>query len=77
LIRPITVWPYPSEAIAKALTPNIKKVIVFELNLGQMVEDVKLAVNGKVPVDFMGKVGGMVFTPDEVMQKIEQGLKEV
>lgn len=74
LIRPITVWPYPSEAIANALTDKIKKVIVFELNLGQMVEDVKLAVNGKVSVDFLGKVGGVVFTPEEVIAKIEESL---
>jgi 2-oxoglutarate ferredoxin oxidoreductase subunit alpha len=74
LIRPITVWPYPYEAITKAIGPNVKKVIVFELNLGQMVEDVRLAVNGKVPVDFMGKVGGIVFTPAEVQEKIEESL---
>jgi|SRR5690554_1365683 len=74
LIRPQTVWPYPYKAIADALTDKIKKVIVFELNLGQMVEDVKLAVNGKVSVDFLGKVGGIVFTPEEVMAKIEENL---
>jgi 2-oxoglutarate ferredoxin oxidoreductase subunit alpha len=72
LIRPITVWPYPTEAIQKALHNKIKKVIVFELNLGQMVEDVKLAVEGKRPVEFMGKVGGLVFTPEEVKIKIEE-----
>lgn len=72
LIRPITVWPYPYKAIEKALHDKVKKVCVFELNLGQMVEDVRLAVNGKVPVEFMGKVGGLVFTPDEVKAKIEE-----
>ena len=75
MIRPITVWPYPYEAIAKAITPKVKRVLVFELNLGQMVEDVKLAVAGKVPVGFMGRVGGIVFTPEEVMENIEQGLR--
>jgi len=74
LIRPITVWPYPTEAVANAVTDKIKEVLVFELNLGQMVEDVRLAVNGKVPVGFMGKVGGLVFTPAEVQAKIEQSL---
>ncbi len=74
LIRPITCWPYPYDAIKKALHKNIKKVVVFELNLGQMVEDVKLAVNGKIPVEFMGKVGGIVFTPEEVKTKIEEYL---
>ena len=74
LVRPITVWPYPSEAVLNAVSKNVKKVVVFELNLGQMVEDVRLAVNGKVPVDFMGKVGGLVFTPEEVKAKIEENL---
>merc|ERR1711879_11935 len=74
LIRPITVWPYPYDTIAKALHENVKKVMVFELNLGQMVEDVKLAVNGKVPVEFFGKVGGIVFTPEEIKAKIEENL---
>ena len=70
MIRPITVWPYPYEDIAKAVTDSVKKVVVFELNLGQMVEDVRLAVNGKVPVEFMGKVGGILFTPEEAKAKI-------
>lgn len=74
LIRPITVWPYPYEAIQKALHAKVKNVNVFELNLGQMLEDVKLAVNGKVPVHFMGKVGGIVFTPAEVVTEIKKYL---
>lgn len=71
LLRPKTVWPYPYEAIRKVVTPKTKKVLVTELNLGQMIEDVKLAVNGKVPVEFLGKVGGILFTPDEVKDKIK------
>lgn len=71
LIRPITVWPYPYEAVAKAIGKNVKKVYVFELNKGQMLDDVKIAVNGKVPVDFWGKVGGIVFTPAEIKEKLE------
>jgi len=74
LVRPITLWPYPYEAVSEAVGPKVKKVIVFELNLGQMVEDVRLGVNGKVPVDFMGKVGGLVFTPEEVKAKIKENL---
>ena len=71
LIRPINVWPYPYEAVAKAIGPKVKKVYVFELNKGQMLDDVKIAVNGKVPVDFWGKVGGIVFTPAEIQAKLE------
>ncbi len=74
LIRPITVWPYPYKAIADALHDKIKKVIVFEYNSGQMLEDVKLAVNGKREVEFLGKVGGIVFTPEEAKAKIEENL---
>ncbi|PKN75479.1 MAG: 3-methyl-2-oxobutanoate dehydrogenase subunit VorB [Candidatus Cloacimonetes bacterium HGW-Cloacimonetes-2] len=71
MIRPITCWPFPYEAIAKAIGPKVKKVYVFELNTGQMLDDVKIAVNGKVPVDFWGKVGGIVFTPAEIQEKLE------
>jgi 2-oxoglutarate ferredoxin oxidoreductase subunit alpha len=72
LIRPITLWPYPYEQIKAAIGPQVKKVYVFELNMGQMVDDVKIAVNGKVPVDFFGKVGGIVFTPAEIEEKLEK-----
>ncbi|HPR17182.1 MAG TPA: 3-methyl-2-oxobutanoate dehydrogenase subunit VorB [Candidatus Cloacimonadota bacterium] len=71
MIRPITLWPYPYEVISNEIKPQIKKVLVAELNLGQMVEDVKLAVNGKVPVEFLGKVGGVLFTPEEIKEKIK------
>jgi len=74
LIRPITVWPYPYDCIQKAVGAKVKNVNVFELNLGQMVEDVKLAVCGKVPVNFMGKVGGIIFTPAEVLENIKKYL---
>ena len=72
LIRPIRVWPYPYEAIKQVIGKNVKKVYVFELNSGQMVEDVKIAVEGKVPVNFWGKVGGVVFTPAEIKEKLEE-----
>lgn len=72
LIRPINVWPYPYEAIRSALGKNVKQVYVFELNTGQMLDDVKIAVQGKVPVQFWGKVGGIVFTPAEIQTKLEE-----
>ena len=74
LIRPITVWPYPYDIVNKAVGSKVKNVNVFELNLGQMLEDVKLAVAGKVPVNFMGKVGGVVFTPAEISAEIKKYL---
>ncbi|PKN80738.1 MAG: 3-methyl-2-oxobutanoate dehydrogenase subunit VorB [Candidatus Cloacimonetes bacterium HGW-Cloacimonetes-1] len=72
MIRPITVWPFPYQEIDAAIGKNVKKVYVFELNMGQMLDDVKIAVNGKVPVDFWGKVGGIVFTPAEIKTKLEE-----
>ncbi|MFC1887855.1 3-methyl-2-oxobutanoate dehydrogenase subunit VorB [Candidatus Cloacimonadota bacterium] len=72
LIRPITLWPYPYEAVKNTVSSNVKKMLVCELNLGQMIEDVKLAVNGTVPVEFLGKVGGILFTPDEIINKIRE-----
>jgi len=76
LIRPITVYPFPYEAFSRALGKKVQNVNVFELNLGQMVEDIKLAVKGNVPVNFMGKVGGLVFTPAEIITEIEKYLKK-
>ncbi|MFC4803920.1 3-methyl-2-oxobutanoate dehydrogenase subunit VorB [Filifactor villosus] len=65
LIRPITIWPYPFEAF-KQIKPDCKGVMVVEMNTGQMVDDVKIAVEGKYPVHFYGRQGGMVPSPEEV-----------
>lgn len=74
LIRPITLWPYPSEAIAK-YADRVKGFMSVEMNAGQMVEDVKLAVNGKAPVTHFGRMGGMIASPGEVLQAVENHLK--
>lgn len=73
LLRPITLWPYPSQAIA-AYADKVKGMISVELNAGQMVEDVRLAVNGKVKVEHYGRLGGIVPTPDEVLEAIKTKL---
>jgi pyruvate/2-oxoacid:ferredoxin oxidoreductase alpha subunit len=65
LFRPITLWPFPSKALAEAAS-RAQKVLVVELSNGQMVEDVRLAVNGKVPVEFYGRVGGNVPSAEEI-----------
>jgi len=65
LFRPITLWPFPQKALALAAA-RAKKVLVVELSNGQMLEDVRLALNGKVPVEFYGRVGGNVPTVEEV-----------
>jgi len=69
MIRPITLWPFPTEVIQKHAKSSIKFLTV-ELCLGQMVEDVKLAVNGATSVDFLGRAGGGVITVKAVLDKI-------
>jgi 2-oxoglutarate ferredoxin oxidoreductase subunit alpha len=66
LFRPITLWPFPSAALAE-LASRARGLLVVELSAGQMVEDVRLAVEGRTPVTFHGRTGGMVPSPDEVM----------
>ena len=69
LFRPITLWPYPTKALLKAAA-RVQKVLVVELSNGQMVEDVRLALNGKVPVEFYGRVGGNVPSVAELRQQV-------
>lgn len=69
LVRPITLWPFPYEIINK-IAGKTKKIIVVEMNMGQMLEDVKLAVEGKCKVDFYGRPGGMIISEEEVLEKI-------
>jgi 2-oxoglutarate ferredoxin oxidoreductase subunit alpha len=66
LLRPVTLWPFPSDTI-RAIAPRVRAILVVELSAGQMVEDVRLAVGDTVPVFFHGRMGGMVPTPDEVV----------
>jgi 2-oxoglutarate ferredoxin oxidoreductase subunit alpha len=70
LLRPITLFPFPSDAIAK-IVPNVEAILTVEMNSGQMLEDVKLAVNGKKTVYFKGRMGGMIPTPDDILLEIE------
>ena len=70
-IRPITLWPFPTEQISKA-ADEFRIFLTVEMSLGQMVEDVKLAVAGKAPVLFYGRAGGGVPTVDEILDKIKQ-----
>lgn len=65
LLRPITLWPFPDAALA-TLAERVKGMLVFELNSGQMVEDVRLAVEGRCPVTFFGKMGGVLPPPEEI-----------
>ncbi len=69
LFRPVTLFPFPSSQLEK-LAARTKAMLVVEMNAGQMVDDVKLAVNGKTPVQFYGRTGGAVALPDEILDQI-------
>lgn len=73
LIRPITLFPFPKKII-KELATRVKGFISIEMSAGQMVEDVRLAVSGKVPVEFYGRMGGIVPSPDEVLHALKTKL---
>jgi 2-oxoglutarate ferredoxin oxidoreductase subunit alpha len=75
LLRPITLYPFPTDAIRK-LAERVRGVLVVEMNAGQMVEDVRLAVEGRVPVAFYGRMGGIVATPDEVVRALDVMVKK-
>ena len=71
LLRPITLWPFPSKAIAE-IAKGKKGVLVVEINAGQMVQDVRLAVNGAVPVEQFGRLGGIVPEPEEIVDALKK-----
>jgi 2-oxoglutarate ferredoxin oxidoreductase subunit alpha len=74
LLRPITLWPFPTDRIIE-LCSQVKGILTFEINAGQMVEDVRLAVNGRIPVTHYGKMGGIVPTPDELIEALKKDFK--
>jgi pyruvate/2-oxoacid:ferredoxin oxidoreductase alpha subunit len=69
LFRPISLWPFPSQAL-REVAARVQKVLVVELSNGQMVEDVRLALDGKVPVEFYGRVGGNVPSVEEMHAEV-------
>ena len=73
LFRPITLWPFPTKQIAE-MAKGKKGVLVAEINAGQMVEDVRLAVNGAVPVEYFGRLGGIVPDPEEIVEALKTKL---
>lgn len=74
LLRPITLYPFPKKQIAELAARGVKGFLSAELNAGQMVEDVRLAVNGLAPVEHYGRQGGMMFNPDEVLDALKEKL---
>ena len=71
LFRPITLYPYPSEALVRT-AERARQVLVTELSTGQMVEDVRAAIAGRKPVEFYGRVGGMVMAAEELAEQVEK-----
>ena len=72
LIRPLTLWPYPYAPIEQAAERGAKAFLSVEMSMGQMVDDVRIAVNGRAPVSFFGRTGGVIPTPAEVLSEIEK-----
>jgi len=70
LLRPISVYPFPTERI-RALAEQVQALLVVEMNAGQMLEDVRLAVEGRSPIEFYGRMGGIVPLPEEVIDQIQ------
>ncbi len=73
LFRPITLWPFPYEQLA-TLAQGKKGILVAEINAGQMVQDVRLAINGKLPVEHFGRLGGIVPDPTEIVNALQSKL---
>ena len=76
IVRPITVWPYPYKAVFDAANqPSVKEVVSIEMSCGQMLDDVKIAVQGVKPVSFYGRTGGVVPTVKDILNYLS-GIKE-
>jgi 2-oxoglutarate/2-oxoacid ferredoxin oxidoreductase subunit alpha len=76
IMRPITLYPYPYNMLAN-LAERVKGFFVVEMNAGQMVEDVKIGVNGKVPVEFYGRMGGIIPTAEEILSHLYEFIEKI
>jgi 2-oxoglutarate ferredoxin oxidoreductase subunit alpha len=74
MLRPITLWPFPTKEIDR-FANKVKNMLVVEINAGQMIEDVRLAVNGRIPVEHFGRLGGIVPDPDEIVEAMKKMIK--
>ena len=75
VIRPITLWPFPVKAFQEA--KNAKAFLSVEMSMGQMVEDIKLATECRTPVYFFGRTGGIIPTPEEIIEEVKKIAKEI
>jgi 2-oxoglutarate ferredoxin oxidoreductase subunit alpha len=76
LLRPITLFPFPKMELHR-LAQRVKFMLSVELSAGQMIEDVKLSVEGHVPVVHFGRMGGAIHTPDEILSELKRLVKEI
>ena len=76
LIRPITLWPFPKKALRQA-AEQVKAFVSVELNMGQMIDDIRLATECKRPVSLCNRTGGMIPSPDQVLASIREAAKGV
>ncbi len=76
LLRPITLWPFPTARLAE-LAEQVRGMLVVEMSAGQMVEDVRLAVEGRCPIRFYGRMGGVIPLPDDILPELEGLVEEV
>lgn len=71
IFRPLTLWPYPEKELREACK-NAKQVLVVEMSMGQMIDDVRLALRDRIPVEFYGRTGGIIPSPTEILDKLHQ-----
>jgi 2-oxoglutarate ferredoxin oxidoreductase subunit alpha len=71
MIRPITLWPFPKKVLAKA-ADKVKAFVSVEMSMGQMIEDIELATRCKKPVLLCNRAGGMIPSPEQVLEKIKE-----
>ena len=71
ILRPITLWPFPKKEVAR-LAAQVKGILVVEINAGQMIEDVRLAATDNVKIEHFGRLGGIVPTPDEILDAFKE-----
>ncbi|MBQ6568650.1 MAG: 3-methyl-2-oxobutanoate dehydrogenase subunit VorB [Clostridia bacterium] len=72
MFRPITLWPFPDNELSKIADSGVSKFLCVEMSMGQMIEDVRVCVNGRKPVSFFGRTGGVIPTPAEVLAEIKK-----
>lgn len=71
MLRPVTLWPFPTTAVSE-LSRRMKSILSVEINAGQMIDDIRLAVQGQAPVHHFGRMGGVVPTPDEIVEAVKR-----